>query len=102
MRVEEHRINTAMSYLAAFVGGWLACGACYGTGTLHWLWNQHQQLVQVETKVVPKLKTEVKLADCDRAVAVKVAQKAIASTESDDIATPDPSELHPCPRRGLR
>lgn len=91
----EKRADIA-SYLGmAFVAGWISCQSYYGLTTL---WKAQDKLVHVEQTEVPKLKTNLKQADCDRAKLASVAGEAIASAQSNSIPTPNYSDISDCPK----
>lgn len=89
----ERRADMVSALGAAFVSGWVSCSGYY---SIEHLWQKQNQLVTVETKVLPKVQTELKQADCDRTKLAGVAAQAIASANNLAFPAPDYSDIRGC------
>ncbi len=97
----DDKVGKVTSYALAFIAGWLACSAYYGT--LH-LTQKAQTLEQVQTVTIPKLKAS---AHCESARADKatvVAKKAIVGANSETAQIPSPKEIpgDTCPHPAIK
>lgn len=91
----ERRADMVSAIGGAFVVGWISCSGFY---SIPHLWSKQDQLVAVETKEIPKLKTDLKQAHCDRDKMKDLAVRGVVAGETDNIAAPDWSDLKPCPQ----
>lgn len=59
-------------------------------------WRNTHKLVQVETSVVPKLKTDLKQASCDKQRLASVAGQAIVAANNETVPVPSIEDVSGC------
>lgn len=91
----EQRTSVFMGMGAVFFIGWIASASYF---QVPMRWRHEQQLVHVETKVIPVLETRVKQLDCDKTKLSAVATQAIASNVAPVIPTPGFGDVRGCPK----
>lgn len=79
----DNRVGKSSSYAFAFIAGWLACSAYYGT--LH--------LKHIETVELPKAKEAAKCEDHRADKTAGVAKKAIVGAVVDSAPIPSPADI---------
>lgn len=89
----ERRAMIVMAAGAIFYAGWVSSAAYFNIAGR---WQDQNKLVHVETHDVPKLKTALKQANCDKTHLASIAGQAIAANESPDLDGPSWAELHGC------
>lgn len=84
----ESRADTVSMLGMVFVAGWISCSAYYA---IPHLWQKQAQLIQVQTKEVPKLKA---IAGCQSLRAKIATTEAVKSENGADV---DLREIPNCP-----
>lgn len=75
----EAKVDQVSKLGMVFVAGWISCSAYYA---IPHLWQKQAQLVQVQTKEVPKLKA---IAGCQETRAKIATTEAVKSEHGADI-----------------
>lgn len=75
----EQKADKFSNYAMVFVVGWIACSAYYKIPNL---WQKQAALVQVQTQVVPKLKS---IAGCQTVRARVATAEAVRSENGADV-----------------
>lgn len=89
----ERKAMLLMGFGAMFYAGWIASAAHFNISQR---WVEQKQLVAVQTKLVPKLKTDLKQAACDKFHLAAVATQAITAAQVNGIPSPGYEDIEGC------
>lgn len=91
--IREHKAMMVMAAGAIFYAGWISSAAHFNLAAR---WQNEHKLVALETQVVPKLKTQLKQANCDKGKIAQVAVLAVANSQGATNRAPEYSDITGC------